>query len=172
MVAAAIVLAFALDVAGMQSGLCSIPGIGTMCGEFGLGRMPSRLQRAEWDARPPGDCAWLRAYVAGNAGGAYAEQATRLLQTRRTVGEESWVPEERRVPRFVNAGIKTETSEKRAKSTALLEAQRDADRACSGYGNDPFRLRGATIDSGSLEWRCTTGAAGVRCSATRRSSAR
>ena len=163
-VLAGLTAAFALNVADMQSAVCGVPGLSTACGELGLGSMPSRTQKAAWLARPVGDCDWLRALVTREPKGPYAAEALRRLQSKRTMVEESWRPESRRMPMFVPRGTRPAPDRAAAEAEALVRADEAARQLCASYASDVFRVRSAAADRDAIEWHCDERRGGARCS--------
>jgi hypothetical protein len=161
---AAIIVAFALNIADLQSAVCAVPGVNAACGELGLGNVPSRSEKTAWFARPAGDCEWLRTFLSREPSGPYAGEVLRRLQTRRTLSEESWVPETRRVPLFVRMSVQSLPTREAAEADALARGAKEAQQLCAGYEGELFRIRSATVDRDSLDWRCETRGPGVRCS--------
>jgi TIR domain-containing protein len=158
-------IAFGLNVADLQSTVCAVPGVNAACRELGLGNVASRSQKAAWLMRPAGDCDWLRTLLASEPKGPYASEALARLQARHTVTEESWRAEARRVPLFVRMSATPLPSREAAENDALARGEKDARALCAGYQGELFRLRSATVDRDSVEWRCETRGGAVRCSA-------
>jgi hypothetical protein len=157
-------MAFALNLADLQSAVCAVPGVNGACGELGLGGVPSRSERTAWLARPVGDCEWLRTFISREPGSPYAGEALNRLQARRTVSEESWRPDTRRVPLFVRMSVQGLPSKEAAEAEALARGAKEAQQACAGFEGELFRVRSAGVDRESLAWRCETRGVGVRCS--------
>lgn len=161
----ALVVAVALNVANLQSAVCAVPGINAACGELGLGNVPSRSEKTAWLSRPAGDCEWLRRFLAREPQGPYSADALKRLQARRTVAEQSWRPETRRLPLFVRMSAMPLPSREAAETDALARGAKEAHASCAGYDGELFQLRSATVDLKSLDWRCETRGGAVRCSA-------
>ncbi len=94
-------LGFFADVASFQHTVCRAPGLRYACANLGLGGIPSPAEQAMWDARPLGDCEWLRGFLVRFPAGAHADEAGRRLQALRRTAEDTWRPETRPVPLFV-----------------------------------------------------------------------
>jgi len=154
-------LGFAADVVGLQAQLCRAPGVHAVCASWGLGGVPSRLERDLWATRSPGDCSALRRYLARFPSGAYAEEAQRRLQGAETVTEETWTPEEHRLPLTVRARLEPLATEADARADALARAATEARSLCAGYGVGEYRPVGAGAEV--EDWRCLARGGGVAC---------
>ncbi len=162
-------LGFAADVVGLQAQICRVPGVRTACGAWGLGGVPSAVEEALWTARTPGDCAALGAYLARFPHGAYAEEAARRLQAAAMVTDETWTPEEHRLPLTVRDDLDPLASEEAARADALARGASDARDLCEGFNAGEYRLVSAAAEA--QEWRCWTrgwlapirGPGGVAC---------
>jgi len=157
-------IGIALDLAGVRSAICTVPGVNAACGELGVAGVPSRSERAAWLARPVGDCEWLRTLVSRRPDGPYASEALKRLQAARTVREATWHPETHRLQLFVRMGLQSLPSRTAAEADALARGDAEAQQLCARYDGELFRHRSATIDDKALAWQCETRNGGVRCS--------
>lgn len=129
----ALVVAFALDLAGTQRAVCRLPGIHSACGMAGLGGVPSAAEKADWAALD-GSCAALRDHLARWPAGALREEAMARLATARMVEVQAWSePFERRLPVVVGVGQEF-GDEAHARADARDRAVQAARAACDAYG--------------------------------------
>jgi hypothetical protein len=158
---AATVLGFATDLAGLQKPLCQIPGLRSACVSRGWGGLPTQEEEILWGRRIAGDCEGLRAYLARFPQGAYAEEAARRLQAAETVEEESWTPEERKLPLTVRTTLAPLASEEAARADALTRGETDARTTCESFNSKEFRLVSAAVEAQG--WRCSARGSGSVC---------
>jgi hypothetical protein len=158
-------LSFVSDLQAVSKPACRLPGIRTVCARWGLGGVPTPAEEAAWTARPPGDCAALRAHIARFPAGAYAEEAERRLQAVQKETRERWSPETHSLPLTVLSTAAPWAGEVAARADAVSRSVKDAEQACAGYRNPPFRLRRATAAT-ITTWNCTPRPGGVVCGFT------
>jgi hypothetical protein len=158
---AAAILGFAADLSGLQTPLCKIPGAHAVCVSWGLGGLPTKDEQALWTSRVAGDCEGLRAYLAQFPKGAFAEEAGRRLQAAETIEDESWTPEEQRLPLTVRATLAPLATEKAARADALARGPVEARQICEGFEAGEFRLVSATAEA--QNWRCSARDSGSVC---------
>ena len=100
--------AFTINVLAVQNNLCSInfvqPNLSDICGALGLGGKPEREERLAWEGRLLGSCDALRTHIEQFPNGAFRTTAADMIDGRRTVSEEGWVPDEHRLPIFEPIG--------------------------------------------------------------------
>ena len=156
------IIGFVADINRLQSSICSMAGVRVICGSLHLGGVPTRAEERTWAGRPAGDCNWLRTFAAAHP--AFAGEVGRLLQSRRTIIDESWEPEEHRLPIHVSASPRGLSIEQDAKADTLSRGEREAEFACRGYASGAFRLRSATLAEDSVAWQCQVAAGRIRCS--------
>jgi hypothetical protein len=155
-------LALASDVAGLQGSMCRLPGVRAGCARLGLGGIPSPAEETAWaSARGAGGCPPLRDFLSHFPRGAFAEEAGRRLAALKTISEERWSPEERRLPLTVRAELKPSRNEADARADALRHAPDDARMACEGFNGGEFRLRNVKVDP--KQWRCSSRGGGAVC---------
>jgi hypothetical protein len=82
---------FGMNLWGMQGRICSVPFpqplVSDTCGSMGLGNKPTRRERLEWNALPPGDCKAVEEFIARHKNSPYLPKAAQLLGLRRQVRE-------------------------------------------------------------------------------------
>jgi hypothetical protein len=154
-------LAFAGDIAGVQSGVCRFPGIRTACAAFGFGTVATSAEEALWAARKPGDCGGLREYISRFPRGAYAAEAGRRLQAADSRREPRIEHEQRRLPVTVRPTLSPLTTEEEARADALARAPADAKLLCDGFNAAGSRVTGMNVEPS--QWRCTRRDRGVVC---------
>lgn len=154
-------LGFAGDIAGIQTGVCRIPGLRSRCAAFGLGGVPTPAEEALWASRPPGDCIVLRAYVERFPRGAYAAEATRRLLAVDARPEQRIEREQRRLPLTVRPTLTTFGTEQAARTDALARAATDAARQCAGFTAAGNRVQAVNVEVS--EWRCLPHDGGAVC---------
>lgn len=156
-----------LDLLKEPTLICTVavwqPQVSDLCGTLGLGDRPTSKERLAWEARPPGDCAALRAHIARFPEGAYRQQAADLLTARRPNPVETWVPAERRLTLYVAEGEGVQADEAAARRAALQRAQAGAERLCKGFAATT-RFRVVSSTPAAQAWSCHPLAAGVACS--------
>lgn len=157
----ATLLGFGADLVGFQKPLCKIPGIHGMCASWGLGGIPTEEEESLWAKRVPGDCEILQDYLARFPKGAYAGEADRLIQAAVPVEDESWSPQEQRLPLVVRSTFAPLASENAARTDALARAETEAARTCKGFDGGEYRLVSATAEAQG--WRCSARGSGWIC---------
>src|SRR5215203_1385160 len=160
-VAAVAILGFASDLAGLQTPLCKIPGVHAACASWGLGGVPTEAEEVLWTHRVAGDCEGLRTYLARFPKGAFAEEAARRLQAAVAVEDESWTPDEQRLPLTVRSTLEPLASERAARADALARGATEADGTCGGFKSGEFRLLSASFEAQG--WRCSARGSGFVC---------
>ncbi len=155
-------IGFMADAFGFQALGCRVPGVHRLCGSLGLGGVPTEADRLYWEAREPGDCEALRRYPLVLPKGAFAEEAARRLLAAQTVVDESWTPEEYRLPLYVGYGNQPFPDESTAQADALARSQELAKDTCSGFSSGSFRLLSASPEVST--WRCRPRSGGTVCS--------
>lgn len=155
-----------LDLLKQPELVCTVavwqPRVSDICGAFGLGNRPTAAERLAWEARPPGDCAALRAHVARFPEGAFRQQAADLLTARRLKPVEEWTPGQRRLALFVAEGAGTQGSEPAAREAAWERARASAERLCKGFAaTTSFRF--VSSEPVAQAWSCRPVAVGVAC---------
>jgi hypothetical protein len=154
-------LGFATDLVGLQKPLCKIPGLHSVCASWGLGGLPTKEEEIFWTRRDVGDCEGLRDYLRSFPKGAFAEEADRMLQAKAVINEESWIPEEQRLPLVVPTTLTPLASEKAAREDALARGPDEARLICDGFKQGGYRLVSATADART--WRCFARGSGTVC---------
>ena len=158
---AATILVFATNLAGLQKPLCKVPGLHAVCASWGLGGVPTKDEKALWKQRVVGDCEGLRTYLAHFPKGAFAEEAGRRLQAAETVEDESWTPEEHRLPLTVRTTLAPLANGEVARADALARGATEAAGTCEGFKHGEFRLVSANAEVQS--WRCSARGSGFVC---------
>jgi hypothetical protein len=158
---AATVLGFATNLVDLQKPLCKIPCLHAVCASWGLGGLPTKDEEVLWAKRVAGDCEGLKAYLARFPKGAFAEEADRRLQAVVTVEDESWTPDEQRLPLTVRATLAPLATEKAARADALARGATEAGGTCEGFKSGEFRLVLATAEA--QNWRCSPRGSGFVC---------
>ena len=160
--AVAAAVGFLGDIAGLQAPICRAPLIRGVCAQQGWGGVASAAEQAAWDARAPGDCESLRAFLAEHPNGAYAEEAARRLQAASASVDEQWAAETRRLPLTVRSGLAPLSSEAAARRDALSRSAEDVDMVCGPFAQlDGYRLTSARAEP--RRWRCTALGDGALC---------
>jgi TIR domain len=159
--AVAAVLGFTTNLVGLQKPLCKVPGLHAVCATWGLGGVPTKEEESLWARRVAGDCASLQDYLVRFPQGAFAEEADRMLQAAETRAEESWIPQEQRLPLTVRATLAPLASEKAAREDASIRGETEARQICEGFEAGEFRLVSATTEPQS--WRCSARGSGWAC---------
>jgi hypothetical protein len=141
--------------------VCQVPGVRTACARMAIGGVPTPAEDAMWTSRSVGDCGGLRSYLARFPNGAYATEASRLLEARETATGISWIPQQKTLPLTVRMSQNPLPSEEAARAEALSRADRDGQTVCAPYAQDEFRLRVNRVVAES--WRCMRRDAGFVC---------
>lgn len=157
----AAILGFAVDLAGLQTPLCKVPGVHAMCSAWGLGGIPTKDEKTLWAKRVAGDCEDLRGYLARFPKGAFAEEAGRRLQAAETVEDERWTPEEYHPQLTVRKTLAPLATEEAARADALTRGAGDAGETCEGFKGGEFRLVSAAAKV--KEWHCSARGSGFVC---------
>jgi hypothetical protein len=152
---------FAAGLPVVQKTVCRIPGVHELCGQMGIGGVPSRTEEALWSGRHAGDCNALRSFLSRFPGSAYAAEAQARLAAARFETRETWTPEQRRVPLVVRSALRPFPNQQAAQADALARAPKEAQGACVGFNQAEFRLISARAEP--VEWRCTQRLGGHVC---------
>lgn len=146
--------AFTMNFLQVQNHVCTVPIgqplISDTCGAIGLGERPTHLERVDFEALPPGDCAALEAYRSRYEDSPLREIVDSRLNAKVTTYEEQWVAGERRLTLFAGG-----TSESEARSRANTRAE----QLCRGFtATTQFRLD-RSEHAGA--YSCEDGACGI-----------
>lgn len=159
------VFAFTMNVLAVQNNLCSInfvqPNLSDICGAWGLGGKPEREERLAWEARPVGSCDALRTHIQQFPDGALRSAAADMIDGRRITAEESWVPDEQRMPIYlpIGAGFPDLAT---AEADASNRVSAQAKMLCDGLAStDMYRLLSATVSLAAFT--CETSSSGHYC---------
>ena len=97
-----------MNVLAVQNNLCSInfvqPKLSAIWGALGLGGKPERDERLAWGGRLLGSRDALRIHIEQLPNGASRSTAADMIDGRRTVSGEGWVPDENRLRIFKPIG--------------------------------------------------------------------
>jgi hypothetical protein len=163
----AVVASIAFNAFGISTKVCTAvamqPALSDGCGALGLGGRPSRTERLSWEARRPGSCPDLRAYIDRyHDGGAYLTEANALLAARRVTQERNDTPGTRYLALYVGKDGPAASDEATARAAALARAQADAERLCQGFAATTlFKL--TTAKAAAQNWSCAKSDSGVVC---------
>jgi hypothetical protein len=158
--------ASAMTILSVQNNLCSInfnqPSLSDLCGSLGLGEKPTRVERLAWEARPTGSCDALRTHIERFPEGALRAAAADMLDGRRSIVEEAWVPDEQRLPVFVPIGVGFSGVEE-ARSDAKERGLGQSMMLCEGAASSTaYRMISSSFE-GKLE-TCDVTVSGHFCS--------
>lgn len=141
--------------------VCRVPGIHSLCGRAGIGKVAGEAEESAWQAAQAGkDPALFRAYLEQWPEGVYVSDARTRLAACRAVPREQWVPERRTLPLFVAAGATVGQTTAEAQAAALRRGATDAAAVCAGFAGE-FRV--AKSEPIVREWNCRTRGAGTTC---------
>lgn len=159
-------LAIAFNLFNAQDQICAAPlfqpQLSDACGDAGLGRRPSRIERTAWEARAHGSCDALRAHIRQFPEGAFHQAAADLLEARKVTQSETWVPGSRRLALFVARANGGSADESAARAEAMGRAQSAAERLCKGFAaTTSFQFKAARPEPHT--WHCEPGKSGVSC---------
>lgn len=159
------VFAFTMNVLAVQNNLCSInfvqPNLSDICGAWGLGGKAEREERLAWEARPLGSCDALRAHIQQFPDGALRSTAADMIDGRRLVTEESWVPDEQRMPIYLPIGTGF-PDQATAEADASNRVSAQAKMLCDGLASTGvYRLLSATFSPDAFT--CDTSSSGHYC---------
>lgn len=156
-------LAFAGDIAGTQRAVCKAPGLREVCAQSGLGGVPTKQETEVFAAaklRADGD--GFRQYLKDYPVGGFADEARSLLAACREVIDESWKPEQRRLPLFLARVETPSDSEGAAQAAARQAGEPESRRSCGAYvQSDAHRLERSAINVAT--WRCDQRPSGWHC---------
>lgn len=157
--------AFTMNVLAVQNNLCSInfvqPNLSDICGSLGLGGKPEREERLAWEGRALGSCDALRTHIQQFPNGALRSTAADMIDGRRTVPEETWVPDELRLPIYepIGDGFADRAT---AEADARVRATAQAMTLCEvSAAADIYRLQSAGVTPDTFI--CDTTASGSYC---------
>ena len=119
---------------------------------LGLGGRPTRTERIAWEARRPGSCADLRAYIDRYPNSAYRRLAADLLAASTSQRSSAWTPAPRTVRGYVRQSEKAFASAEAAQADAKVRAQADAMTMCAPLDANE-RLDGASVTPGAFDCR-------------------
>lgn len=146
---------------GVQRIACKVPGLREVCGEMGLGGVPSRTEEALWLGRRSGDCDALRSFLRTSPRGVYAKEAQARLAGAKIEAKETWTEEERRLPLVVPSGLRAFPTRQAAQDDAIARAPKEAQEPCLGFNQGEFRLR--SVRGVPTTWECSERLGGHFC---------
>jgi hypothetical protein len=148
--------ALATNFGGLQTTMCTIPVgqplLSDACGGLGLGGRPTRTERIAWEARRPGNCADLRAFINSYPTSAYRRLAADYLAASTSGRSSAWTPAPRTVRGYVRQSEKAFASADAAQADAKTRAQADAMTMCAPIDANE-RLDGASVTPGAFDCR-------------------
>ncbi|HUO11667.1 MAG TPA: toll/interleukin-1 receptor domain-containing protein [Caulobacteraceae bacterium] len=148
--------ALATNVGGLQTTMCTVPAgqplLSDACGALGLGGRPTRAERVAWEARRPGDCADLRAFIDRYPTSAYRRLAADLLAAATSERAAAWTPAPRTVRGYVRQSEKAFPTADAARADAKARAQADAATLCAPIDANE-RLAGVSVTPGAFDCR-------------------
>ncbi|MEM9292360.1 MAG: hypothetical protein AAGD01_11820 [Acidobacteriota bacterium] len=154
--------AFVGDIGGLQGVACSLPGLSYVCGEIGLGGVPSAAERELWNSRGPESCSTYREYLQRFPDGPLAEASDRALGARTFRDQVTWIDDRRNLPLTTRRGIDPFPTEAAAQEDALARGQIDAQRLiCGGFEGGEYRLISARAEQ--EVWNCQQLQGGFVC---------
>lgn len=140
------IVGFVADVATMQSTVCRVPGVYSVCSAWGVGGVPTAAERSLWLSIRHGSCDGLRHYLDLHPTGAFAGEAQARLDTRTTDPVDSWHPEVHHLPLTVRRGELPFGSEAYARRDAEQRARDEVDALCRYYEDSPaYRLSSSEL---------------------------
>lgn len=159
-------LAIVFNVFNAQDQLCGAPffqpQLSDACGDAGLGRRPTKVERVAWTTRALGSCDALRAHIQRFPEGAFHQAAADLLEARKVKASVIWIPAARRLSLFVGPPGRGATNEAAARGEAMGRAQTAADSLCKGFAATTlFQFKSAKPEPQT--WQCEQGKDGFSC---------
>lgn len=158
-----VVVALMLLNADLRETICRVPGVRSICGRLGIGRVPGEAEHRLWleaIAQTSGD--GLREYLRVYSDGVYAEEARSKLAACRKVPEETWRRETMRPPLVVRPQLDPLPSKAQAQQDARKRGKEEAAFVCEGYTvGRYFRLLSSSFDPRT--WDCSPRGSGFVC---------
>lgn len=151
-----LVLLLGLNLFDAQARLCRLrlgqPKLSDVCGAWGLGGAPSKLERIAWEARERGSCAALRLHLSRFPEGAYRNAAETRLAARRIERQETWTARKHPLELHGTRDVAPKRDRAAAESAAHAVAQAEADRLCKNFAaTGQNRLRSARIENARMQ---------------------